>query len=439
LASHSLIRTLKSLRGNVRGAVYTEALWGIPFNLYAPYVSVYMLALGMNDAEIGLIATISTAFQVFWTLMAGAITDKLGRKRTTLTFDLISWSLPCVIWAVAQNFTYFLVAAFFNALWRVTDTSWQCLLVEDTDPDILVDVWSWINIAGRLAAFVAPLAGLLVAWFGLVPTMRGLYVLAVVMMTSKALTMNALVTETQQGKVRMKETADVGLFTLVGGLGKVFRLIIRSRATLYTFALMVIVNIVMTVQNAFWSVLVSRELGVSDAGLAAFPVIRSLTMLTFFFVGMPLVKRWMALTGHDERVPMIGGFLIFVVSQVILTLCPTGVVWPLVLATFLEGCCFPLISTHLAKLTAITVDPQERARIMSMLSMGVLIGVSPFGWLAGQLSSINRRYPFVLVSILLALAAIVTYFASRSAAAEAESSGVTVEVAQVSTPAGAEA
>lgn len=421
MASHSLIRVLRDLEGNVRGAVYTEALWGIPFNLYAPYVSVYMLALGMNDAQIGLIATVSTAFQVFWTMMAGAITDKLGRKRTTLIFDLISWSLPSLIWAVAQNFTYFLVAAFFNALWRVTDTSWQCLLVEDTDPEILVDVWSWINIAGRLAAFFAPLAGLLVGRFGLVPTVRGLYILALVMMTTKVLTMNALVTETQQGMVRLAETADVGLFQLIGGLGGVLRQLLKSRATIYTFILMVIVNIVMTIQGSFWSVLVSRELGVSDARLAVFPVVRSLTMLAFFFVGMPQVKRWMALTGHDERVPMIGGFLLFVVSQVLLVLCPPGWLWPLFVATFLEGCSSPLISTHLAKLTATTVDPEERARIMSMLSMGVLIGVSPFGWLAGQLSSVNRRLPFVLVAVLMAVAAGVTYLATRAIASSDQS------------------
>jgi hypothetical protein len=53
--THSSITTLRSFRGNARGCVYTEALWGIPFNLYAPYVSVYMLALGLTDGQIGLI------------------------------------------------------------------------------------------------------------------------------------------------------------------------------------------------------------------------------------------------------------------------------------------------------------------------------------------------------------------------------------------------
>ena len=96
MTNHPLIRTLKNLRGNVRGCVYTEPLWGIPFNLYAPYVSIYMLAFGLTDSQIGLITTIGLSFEIVWTLLSGAITDKLGRKRTTLLFDIISWSVPSI-------------------------------------------------------------------------------------------------------------------------------------------------------------------------------------------------------------------------------------------------------------------------------------------------------------------------------------------------------
>ena len=104
MLDHPFIKTLRNMRGNVRACVYTEPLWGIPFNLYAPYVSVYMLALGLTDSQIGLVTTIGMVCSVFWTLLSGAITDKLGRKRTTLIFDIISWSVPCLIWAVAQDF-----------------------------------------------------------------------------------------------------------------------------------------------------------------------------------------------------------------------------------------------------------------------------------------------------------------------------------------------
>ena len=101
LNNHSLITTLKNLGGNPRGCVYTEPLWGIPFNLYSPYASIYMLALGLSDKQIGLIVSISWGFQIVLALLSGVVTDKLGRRRTTLIFDILSWGVPALISALA--------------------------------------------------------------------------------------------------------------------------------------------------------------------------------------------------------------------------------------------------------------------------------------------------------------------------------------------------
>jgi len=420
LGSHSLITTLKNLEGNARGCVLTEPLWGIPYNLYAPYVSVYMLAFGLTDVQIGLVTSIGLVFQVFWTLLGGAITDKFGRKRTTFLFDAVSWSIPVLIWAFAQDFTYFLVAAIVNAVWRVTQNSWGCLLVEDTEPHLLVDIYSWIYIAGLLAAFVAPLTGLLIGRYGLVLTMRGLYLLAFVMMTTKFVVMNVMVTETQQGLARMKETAHQGLFEVLKESPAVLRQILRSPATLYTGAIMLILNICWTIRNTFWSVLAAEELRIPQQHLALYPFARSVTMLLFFFFGMPRLQRAAQLSrnGLGERGLMILGLVGFVVSQVLLVLVPVGSYGLLLVVTVLEGLSLPLTSTLLDKLTVVTVDPKERARIMALVNAAVLLGVSPFGWLAGRLSAVNRRLPFVVVIGLFLLAGVVVYMAARSAEGE---------------------
>jgi len=415
VADHSLIYTLKHLKGNARGCVITEPLWGIPFNLYSPFVSVYMLALGLNDASIGLLVSVGTAFQVFWTLLGGALTDKLGRKRTTFIFDLVAWSIPALIWAVAQNFTYFLIAAIINAVWRVTQNSWACLLVEDTDQDQLVDIYSWIYIAGLLAAFVSPLTSPLISKFGLVATMRGLYVLAFVMMTAKFIWLNMIVTETKQGMRRMAETAHQGLFDLVRESPAVFRQILRSPATLYTGALMLIINVCFIIRGTFWSVLVSEELRIPAEHMALYPFARSITMLLFFFFGMPWLQRQAQLSRMGEQLLMVVGFITFVVSQVILLAVPVGNYWVLLLATILEGAGIPLTSTMLDKLTVVTVDPRERARIMAWLNVVMLLVATPFGWLAGLLSGVGRRLPFVLVVGLFVVGGIVTLMASRQA------------------------
>jgi MFS family permease len=407
LFKHPLVKTLRDLRGNVRGCVYTEALWGIPFNLYAPYVSVYMLALGLSDSEVGLITSVGLAFQVFWTLMSGVITDKLGRKRTTLIFDLISWSIPTLIWALAQNFTYFLVAAFVNAVWRVTSNSWQCLMVEDTDPEILVDVWSWIYIAGLLAAFVSPLTGLLIDQFSLVPTMRGLYLLAFVMMTAKFVIMNRMVTETQPGLVRMKATRDQPLFSGLKEYPQVMRGILRAPATLVTAALMIILSISRTINGTFWSILVTQELRIPEQHLAIYPFARSMAMLLFFFLLMPKIRQM------EARLPMLVGYMGFVMSQLILINAPVKSYGWVLVATLLEACSLPLIATLLDKLIVLNVDPAERARIMAILYAVVIVFTSPFGWIAGKLSEIDRGLPFVINVVIFIAGGLIVLFAGR--------------------------
>jgi DHA1 family tetracycline resistance protein-like MFS transporter len=407
VVNHPLVQTLRKLRGNARGCVYTEPLWGIPFNLYSPYVSVYMLALGLTDVKIGLLTSIGLVLQVFWAMMSGPITDKLGRKRTTFIFDVISWSIPCLIWAVAQDFTYFLFGAIVNAVWRVTHNSWQCLLVEDTDPRLLVDIYSWVYIAGLLSAFVSPLTGLLIDKYSLIPTIRGLFLLSFVMMTAKFVTLNALVTETKQGVVRMEETRHQPLFKVVGESKSVLKQILHTPVTLYTAALMIILGITTTVRGTFWSILVTEKLLFPSASLAWYAFARSVMMLLFFFAVMP------RLSTMDVRKPMIVGFLGLTASQVLLLVTPVGNAWLLLLSTVVEACSVPLASTLLDKLVVVAVDAKERARIMGLLSVLVIVVTSPFGWIAGQLSAANRSLPFILNIVLFGVGSLLTYFEER--------------------------
>ncbi|HOV39846.1 MAG TPA: MFS transporter [Spirochaetales bacterium] len=134
---------LKSFQGNTRTCLLVEPLWGIPFNLFAPYASLYMLALGCTKEQVGTITAIGLIFQMIFSLVGGYITDKLGRKRTSLIFDLLSWSIPCLIWMVAQNYYYFLVAAILNGMVRIVQNSWNCLMIEDAPPEQRVHIYTW--------------------------------------------------------------------------------------------------------------------------------------------------------------------------------------------------------------------------------------------------------------------------------------------------------
>jgi len=408
LKSHSLITTLKSLTGNPRGCVYTEPLWGIPYNLYAPYVSVYMLALGLSDKQIGLIVSISWGFQIALALLSGVITDKLGRRRTTLIFDILGWSVPALISALAQNFWYFLAAGVINSIWRITHNSWTCLLVEDADPSQLVDIYTWIYIANILVGFIAPLAGVLIGAFSLVSTMRGLYIFAAIMFALKAMVTYRMTQETGQGQVRLHETRHQSVLGILGEYKGVFRALLRTPQTLYTAGIMLALTISAMISGSFWAIIVTEKLHVPAQNLAVFPFVKSAVMLLFFFVVMPRINKM------HFQLPMVVGFLGFVASQVLLISAPDRGYFFLVISVLLEACCFAAVSPLVDKMIVLTIDPKERARIQSILYVGIILLTSPFGWIAGTLSELNKGLPFILNITLYAMGATLAYLAGKS-------------------------
>ena len=410
--NHSLITTLKNLRGNPRGVVYTEPLWGIPYNLYAPYISIYMLALGLSDKQIGLIVSISWGFQIVMALLSGVVTDKLGRRRTTLIFDILSWSVPALVSALAQNFWYFLAAGIINSVWRVTHNSWTCLLVEDAVQSQLVDIYTWIYIANIMVGFIAPLTGVLIGVFSLVPTMRSLYIFAAIMFTLKAIVTYRMTEETGQGKVRMHETRQQSAFDVLGEYKGVLRTVLHTPQTLYTAGILLVLGISSIISGSFWAIIVTEKLHIPAQNLALFPFIKSAIMLLFFFVVMPRIGKM------HFKVPLVLGFLGFVLSQLLLVTAPDGNYFFLIVSVLLEACCFAAVNPLVDKMVVLSIDAKERARIQSILFVGTILISSPFGWIAGNLSALNKSLPFLLNIALFAVGAVLAYLAGKASQKE---------------------
>lgn len=93
---NNLFHTLMELRGNPRACLFTEPMWGLSMNLCLPYMSVYMLAFGLNDVQVGIVSSVYMFSQMIFSFLAGAIVDKIGRRKSTLIFDFfgLERSLP---------------------------------------------------------------------------------------------------------------------------------------------------------------------------------------------------------------------------------------------------------------------------------------------------------------------------------------------------------
>jgi MFS family permease len=387
-----MIKTLKSLNRNALVCIVTEPLWGIPHALYIPFFPLYMHALGLGDADIGILVSVGFFLQMITAFLGGVASDKFGRRLTTLVADVLSWSIPTLIWALAQDFRWFLAAAVFNSIWRVSETSWQCLLVEDEKTDKIVTLYQLVYIAGLLSVFFAPISFYFMGQYSLVSVMRVLIGFAFVSMTIKFYLVYKFGTETGQGLVRMEETKNTSLLKLSLQCKDVFLQIIKTPAMLRVLILIILLNIQQIASNNFFSLYVVQNLGVPEQNLALFPILRAGIMLVFFlFVQSKLNK-------FPLYAVMLGGLAVYIAGHVLLLTVPYGygAILPLIAFTVIDACAAALFLPRRDTLVVLNVDPQERARIMALLVV-IMLGVSsPFGYIVGLISEISRRIPFMM-------------------------------------------
>ena len=415
-AMYALGQTLRSLKGNQRACVVTEPLWAIPYYLFLPFVSVYMSALGLSDAQIGAVASLSFAMQFFWGLLSGAIVDKYGRRGTMLVFGLLSWTIPCALWATAQSFWHFLLAAACNSMWRVTGNSFSCMILEDGDTGHLVHIYTVLNVIGLLAGFLSPLVGLCIGRFALVPVMRGLYFASMGLMTVKFLLQYRLARESGMGKQRMRECRGSSLLALAFGGWPAFVAAMQRRRTLLCVVLMILMTCFQTIQANFWPLFVATAYGVSDAMLSVFPTVKTVvTLLTYLLIAARIRLQAIRLPLLAALGAQGAGLL------ALLLLLPMG--GGAIGAVFLSAACdafaMAVLTPLCESLMSLNIPDGERARINSLIFGGILLVSTPVGWIAGQLAQYGRALPLMMNVCLVAAEIAVALYIIRSSRKEA--------------------
>ena len=403
--SDSLFSTLTKLKGNPRACVYTEPLWGLSMNLCMPYISVYMLALGLRDAQIGFIVTVTTISQIVFSFLSGPITDKMGRRKATAVFDIIAWCIPSLIWWRAENFWFFLIAAVLNGSMAVTANSWTCLLIEDAEKKQTTNIFSITMACGQFSAFFAPISSVLISRLTLVPAIRILYINAFILMTIKLIILYLASKETEIGRMRLLETRNKNIFQLAGGYGGIMKMILHSRGMVFSILIAALAGIVGMINSTFWQIIVNKKLLVPESILPLFMVLRSVLAIIFLFFVIP------RLTKGVLKIPLLLGFATFFIGQSLLIMTPVdGILkYPLLcLSLVFDGFGLGIIGMLCEALIALHVKPEERARIMAIRFMLIMAATAPFGWFAGFLSEISRDLPFILNLVILTVCVLIT-------------------------------
>ena len=401
LRAHPLVQVLANNPGNPRTLVLIEPLWGIPYNLLAPFTTLYMYAQGITDVQIGLILSITMVVQVFFSFFGGILSDKLGRKFTTMLGDFLGWATACLVWAVSNNFWLFLLAAVLNCFEQINQTAWYCLLIEDAQPKDLVNIYTWVNIGGLVAIFFAPLSGLFVSAYSVVPVVRVLYFLFSLTMVAKTLITFKFCRETRQGQIRRAETRQASVFHMLGEYRQLIPRLLQDKAVLKAVAVSVILYIANMVSTTFFSLYVTQRLGLSENYLAFFPILNAAVMLVF------MVGIQHRLHVASFRTPLWIGLALYAIAVMVLLLSPAGSLGLVLLYVFVSAMAAALVNPRKDALLQLSLNAEERARLNALIMASTIALSSPFGYLTGWLSSLDRRLPFVFNLVLFLAAMLV--------------------------------
>ncbi|MBE5800194.1 MAG: MFS transporter [Clostridiales bacterium] len=409
LMRNPMIAALAGMKGNARACLWPEPLWGVPYNLYLPYASLFMAALGLSPSEIGYVASINIVSQVVFATLSGVITDKLGRRWTTFIFDVLSWSVPEFLWMLSQDFRWFAAAAVFNGAWRVTENSWSLLLIDDMKEEEIVPAFSLTQMLGLFSAFFAPLSKLAIDAFGLVPTMRVLYGITFVSMTIKFILVQAFSRETGIGRRRMAATKNKSMLRLLYECKDVYIKTVMSKRMLLTFGVFASYSLVTTLTNNYWALLVCQELGVAQGNVVFFTTIKSLVTLLCVLFLVPRVTRMPA------RYPLITGFFMHMTAMAMLLLAPRGAVGVALLfvSVLLEAVSLSVLSPMTSSLLFINAGEEERARVCGLIYGTISLITAVFPSIIGLLAEISLRIPFAVCVGLFAFAAALVVPLSR--------------------------
>ena len=405
------LAALANLPRNARNLILMEPLWGVFGTVVIYYAPLYMRSVGLSSTQIGLLGSLTLALSFVFQALAAPITNRVGRKRTTLIGDLISWTIPMFVWATAQSFTAFAVAAALSATGRIVAVSWSLLLIEDVEERQRARVFGIINLIVTVCGLLTPLVGLVIARHGVEATMRGFYALGGVGMTVMFLWRNAISQETRSGEAAMAQHRELGLIQSVRHALEMVATL-RSHPGLQSMTVFYLLTVFIEQLSLFQILFLSETLKFSAQTLSFVPVVGAAVVVGLYWLGLP---RLAALP--------VGAALVFtralgLFGAAALLLVPAGnAALMLVVVSVIGGATF-LTQTYRDAALFARLPTHGTADLYSAVQTLTLLCSIPAAGLAGAIFAVSPHSLFVLIAALsAALLGLAVWLARREGGA----------------------
>jgi len=383
---------------NAKVLVLTEPFWSLPMSWIFFYRTIFLReSIGLSEVQIGLLSTVYTFFSIIAPLAGGYLADRFGRKKTLMLFDSVGFLSSLVVWFLTRDIWYALAAYMLEALASVIFAVWECLLVEDTEPEHRSGIYGYVSAIYNIGALSTPIAGLLVGLYGLDSGSRILFVIAFLSLIPMFLIRQMYLRETEISHQVMEEETFSGLKGYLASLSMIRRNRIMA-ALLFTF---VVGNFYYGAARYMSLFLIDvRGIGLSEDLASLMPSVSSISALVIVSLVVPKLSS----RGSFVRA-LSAGYVMGSLSMLMLSYSPTGNL-PLVLVSGAIMGVYSAVAFSVSR-TFLTneIDAENnmaRAKILSItVTFSSLLNL-PAPVLAGYLYTLDPKLPFIVLSVVLA-------------------------------------
>jgi MFS family permease len=274
-AFERLLGSVSFMRGNLLVLTLTRMSGMFARSMAFPYASLYVLALGGNPEQIGLINSLSPLASLLVFPIGGYLADHRGRVRLLGGTSIV---MGCVygMYIIAPSWQWLLLLALLLGFGVVSMPADSAITADSLAP---ADRGRGISISNAMSgapAIVAPLvAAALLEWLGITTGMRCLYAfLGLAYIVSGVINLRLLYETTQPSgpPLRARDLPRILRDTYSGVLPMLRELPASTRG----LGAMVVLGFIGNVVAApFWVVYAQQELGLSTAGWGTILLIES--------------------------------------------------------------------------------------------------------------------------------------------------------------------
>jgi len=154
----------------------SSGLWTLAGQMTGPFFSLYVLGLGGNYVDIGLISAMGAIVRIAPTFIGGYLADSIGRKRIVFSMSFLL-AVNELINVFAPTYQLLFLSAALGALWGgIREPAFSSLIADSTKPENRAMGYALWSVVPPIFGVVSPyVIGIFMDIYGTVVALRWAY------------------------------------------------------------------------------------------------------------------------------------------------------------------------------------------------------------------------------------------------------------------------